>query len=95
MVVNEKRHRTEAQEWYFHLVNDPNEFEKCRYKDTINDYNILIAEFQKLNEQTPVTNRFIRARIQSGLKKSKRELAKTQTEYDEFKKYKARTTISK
>jgi hypothetical protein len=46
MVVNEKRHRNEAQEWYFHLMNDPNELEKCRYTDTINDYNILIAEFQ-------------------------------------------------
>jgi hypothetical protein len=63
MAVNEKRHRTEAQEWYFRLVNDPNEFEKCRYKDTINDYNNLIAEFQKLYEQTPASNHFMRARI--------------------------------
>jgi hypothetical protein len=37
-------------------VNDPNEFEKCRYIDTINDYNNIIAEFQKLYEQTSVTD---------------------------------------
>ena len=43
----------------------------CRYIDTINDYNILIAEFQKLYEQTPTTNHFIRTRIQSGLKNQK------------------------
>jgi hypothetical protein len=77
MVVNEKRHRTEAQEWYFRLVNDPEYFEKWRYKDAINDYNNLIVEFQKLYEQTPTSDRFIRARILSGLKKSKRDLAKT------------------
>jgi hypothetical protein len=66
-----------------------------RYKDNISDYNNLIAEFQKLYEQTPTTQRYVRARIQSGLKKSKRELAKTQTEYEIFKKYKMRTAISK
>ncbi len=77
MVVNEKRQRTEAQEWYFRLVNDPEYFEKWRYKDAINDYNNLIVEFQKLYEQTPTSDRFIRARILSGLKKSKRDLAKT------------------
>ena len=53
-------------------MNDPNEFEKCRYIDTINDYNFLIEEFQKLYEQTPASDRFIRARILSGMKKSKR-----------------------
>jgi hypothetical protein len=76
-------------------VNDPNEFDKLRYIDTINDYNNLIAEFQKLYEQTPTTNHFIRARILSGMKKSKRDLAKTRAEYEIFKKYKARTAISR
>jgi hypothetical protein len=38
MQSKKRHHRTEAQEWYFHLVNDPEYFEKCRYKDTINDY---------------------------------------------------------
>jgi len=45
--------------------------------------------------QTPVTDRFARARILGGLKMSKRELAKTQAEYYKFKKYKTRTAISK
>ena len=35
---NKQHRRTEAQEWYFRLVNDPNEFEKWRYIDAINDY---------------------------------------------------------
>jgi hypothetical protein len=90
-----RRQRTEVQEWCFGLMNDPEYFEKWRYKDTINDYNSLIAEFQKLYEQTLTTNHFMRARIQSGMKKSKRDLAKTQAEYEIFKKYKMRTAISK
>ena len=63
-------------------MNDPEYFEKWRYKDTINDYNSLIAEFQKLYEQTLTTNHFMRARIQSGMKKSKIDLAKTMAEYE-------------
>ena len=76
-------------------MNDPEYFEKWRFKDTINDYNMVIKEFQKLYEQTPATDRYARARIASGLKKSKRDLAKTQEEYEMFKKYKTRTAISK
>ena len=53
--VDKKRHNTEAQEWLFRLMNDPYEFEKWRYIDTINDYNNIIAEFQKLYDQTPTT----------------------------------------
>jgi hypothetical protein len=37
----------------------------------------------------------MRARILSGMKKSKRDLAKTQAQYEIFKKYKARTAISR
>ena len=92
--VDKKRHNTEAQEWLFRLMNDPYEFEKWRYIDTINDYNNIIAEFQKLYDQTPTTNRTARARILNGLKQSKRDLVKTQAEYEMFKKYKARTAIS-
>jgi hypothetical protein len=51
-------------------MNDPNQFEKERYIDTINDYNNLIAEFQKLYDNTPTTDHFIRARILSGMRKS-------------------------
>jgi hypothetical protein len=76
-------------------MHDPREFEKWRYIDTINDYNSIIAELQKLYENTPASDRFIRARIQNGMKQSKSDLAKTQAEYEMFKKYKARTAISK
>jgi hypothetical protein len=66
-----QRYDPKAQEWYFHMMNDPEYFEKCRYIDTINDYNNIIVEFQRLYEQTPVTDRFARARIQSGMKNQK------------------------
>ena len=79
----------------YRMMNDPEYFEKWRFKDTINDYNMIIKEFEKLYEQTPATDRYVRARIISGLKKSKRDLAKTQAEYKMFKKYKTRTAISK
>jgi hypothetical protein len=59
------------------------------------NYNSIIEEFQKLYDKTPATDRFARARIQSGMKQSKRDLARTQAEYKIFKKYKARTAISK
>src|SRR5919202_1072849 len=52
------------------LENEPNQFEKWRYIDTINVYNSIIEEFQKLYEQTPSTQRFARARI-SGMKQPK------------------------
>ncbi len=83
------------QEWCYRLMNDPEYFEKWRFKDTINDYSSIIEEFQKLYEQAPVTQRYARSRILSGMKKSKRELAETQAEYETFKKYKKRTAISK
>jgi hypothetical protein len=63
--------------------------------DTINYYDMILREFDKLYEQTPTTDKYVRARIISGPKKSKRDLAKTQDEYDKFKQYKARTAISK
>ena len=76
-------------------MNDPEYFEKWRYVDTINDYNnLIIEEFQKLYDKTPVSDRFIRARILSEMKKSKTDLPKTMAEYEMFKKYKTRTTIS-
>ena len=56
--------------------------------------NYIIKELQKLYEKAPATQRYARARIISGLKKSKRELAKTQAEYEMFKKYYMRTAIS-
>jgi len=41
-------------------------------------YSNVIEELQNLYEYTPATDRHVRARIQSGLKKSKREWAKNQ-----------------
>ena len=76
-------------------MNDPEYFEKLRYLDTIDIYKSIIEEFQKLYEQTPATDCFARARIVSGMKQSKRELAKTLAEYEMFKKYKLRTAISR
>ena len=92
---SKRRHRSEAEEWCFRLMNDPEYFERWRYTDNIDVYNSIIEEFEKLYEQTPVTQRYARTRILSGLKKSKRELAKTVAEYDNFKKYKTRIAISK
>ncbi|MFL6376321.1 MAG: hypothetical protein ACJ72R_02510 [Nitrososphaeraceae archaeon] len=57
--------------------------------------NYIIKEFQKQYDNTPTTNHFMRASIQSEMKQSKRDLAKTQAEYEMFKKYKTRTAISK
>ena len=76
-------------------MNDPEYFEKWRYIDTINDYSSVIEEFQKLYDKIPAIDRYARARIISGMKRSKRELAKTQAEYDNFREYKVRTAISK
>jgi hypothetical protein len=95
MIDNKKRHLSEAEEWYFRLMNDPKQFEKERYIDSINVFNSIIEQFQKLYEQTPAADRLTRAKILNGRKQSKRELAKTQAEYGIFKKYKTRTTISK
>jgi hypothetical protein len=95
MMHDKKRHRSEAQEWCFHLINDPEYFEKWRYIDSISVYNSIIEEFQKLYEQTSTTDRSARPRSLGGIKRAQRELAKTQAEYEMFKKYKARTAISK
>ena len=67
-----KRHVPEAQEWYFRLMNDPNQFEKERFIDSINVFNSIIEEFQKMYDKTPATDRFACARIQSGMKIKKR-----------------------
>ena len=42
VVDDKKRYRTEAQEWYFRLMNDPNQFEKMRFIDSINVYSSVI-----------------------------------------------------
>jgi hypothetical protein len=57
---NKRQHHTEAQEWCFSMMNDPEYFEKWRYKDTITDYNSIIAKFQKLYENIPAAQRYAR-----------------------------------
>jgi hypothetical protein len=86
-------HDPEAQKWYYDMAKGG--WEKFRYIDTIDDYNMIIHEFEKSLERTPVTQRYTRARILSRMKRAKRELAETQAEYDEFKQYKMRTAISR
>jgi hypothetical protein len=76
------------------MMNHPDEWEKFRYIDSINVYSSVIEELEKLYDQTPVTQRYTRARIRSGIKQSQRELTKTLAEYEMFKKYKMRTAIS-
>jgi hypothetical protein len=63
--------------------------------DSIHVFNSIIKQFQKLYEKTPATDHLLRAKILNGMKQSKRELAKTQAEYEMFKKYKMRTAISR
>jgi len=95
MFYDNKRHSPEVQEWCYRMMNDPNQWEKFRYIDAINDYNLIIEKCQKLYDDTPVTNHFIHVRSLSTMKRAQKELAKTQAEYDKFKKYKARTAISR
>jgi hypothetical protein len=97
MVDDKKQHRSrsEAEECYFRLMNDPEYFEKERFIDSINVFNSIIEQFQKLYEETPAADRLTRAKILNGMKQCKRELAEIHAEYEMFKKYKSRTAISK
>jgi hypothetical protein len=71
------------------------QFEKERYIDSINVYNSIIEEFQKLYDKTPATDRLAGDEILDGMEQSKRDLARIQTEYEIFKRYKTTTAISK
>jgi len=46
MFYDDKRHSPEVQEWCYHMMNDPEYYERWRYIDTINDYSSIIAELQ-------------------------------------------------
>jgi hypothetical protein len=84
------KHRplSEVEKW---IMNERQNFEDWRYKHTINNYNTMIAELHKMYDSN--TDGFMRSRIQSTLKQSKRELAKLQIQYEKFKR--VRTAISK
>jgi hypothetical protein len=80
------------------MINDPESWEKFRFKDAIYDYENIIAECQKMYEQTPATtkeNLFIRATSLATMKRAQRDLAKTQAEYEEFLKFKQKSAITK
>jgi hypothetical protein len=55
------------------MMNDPEYYEKFRYIDIINDYNMIIEERQKLYDNRSVTNRFIRARSVSIMKPAQKD----------------------
>jgi hypothetical protein len=48
-------------------MNDPKQFEKERYVDTIDVYNSIIEEFQKLYQKTPVSDRIFSNEILDGI----------------------------
>ena len=89
------RHDPDVESWHYRLMHDPEFFEKFRYLDSIDDYHMIIEEFQRLYDQAGATNHYIRARSLKGLNAAKRDLAKIQAEYELFKEYKMRNAISK
>jgi transposase len=95
MFYDNKRHDPKVQEWCYRLMNDPNQYERWRYTDTIRDYSSIIAGLQKQYDKTPASDHLARARILSGMKRAKTELTNTLAEYEMFKKYKMRTAIKK
>jgi hypothetical protein len=90
-----KKRLSDAEKWYFHLMNDPKQYEKETFVDHINEINFIIKEFQKLYDRSPATDHLFRAKVLKQIERSKRTLLKIQTEYEMFKKYKMQTSISK
>jgi hypothetical protein len=74
-------------------MNNPEQFEKEAFVDRINEINFAIKEFRKLYEKVPVTDHLFRAKVLREIERSKKTLAKIQTEYDMFKKYKKRREL--
>jgi hypothetical protein len=81
-------HLSEAQKWYFRLLNDPEQFEKEAFIDGIITMNRIINEFQKMYEETSPTDHILRMKILDVMEQSKRTLSKIQADYELFKKYK-------
>jgi hypothetical protein len=84
---------TEAKKWHFRLINNPQQFEKEAFVDRINEIEFAIKEFQKLYDKAPVTDQLFRAKVLRQIERSKNTLAKIQTEYDMFNKYKRRLEL--
>jgi hypothetical protein len=70
-IDDKKQYRTEAQEWYFRLINNP-----MGYVDSINVYNSVIEECQKLYDKTPASDRFTRIRSLDGIKTRTKRISK-------------------
>jgi hypothetical protein len=51
-------------------MNDPKQFEKERFINSINVFNRIIKEFQKLYEEIPATDHLLRAEIIKGIEHS-------------------------
>jgi hypothetical protein len=77
-------------------MNDPNQYEKERFIDSINEFNNVIEEFQKIYRQTtPATDDSLCARILNDIAMSRTQLKRTQAQYEMFKQYVRRTAINK
>jgi hypothetical protein len=63
-------------------MKDPKQFEKERYIDSINVFNSIIEEFQKMYEKTPATDRLACARILNGMNQSKQSWQKLRLNTD-------------
>jgi hypothetical protein len=74
--------RTEAEEWCFRLMSNPEQFERFRYIDTINDYKTIITVMETHYAYTPVTQDYAktRTRLKSELNEAKKALEKTLVE---------------
>jgi hypothetical protein len=94
-LADKKRRRSEAQEWHFRPMNDPEQYEREVFIDRINEINFAIKEFEKLHDKSPVTDQSFRAKVLREIERSKKTLSEIQTEYEMFKKYKTRTGTSR
>jgi hypothetical protein len=86
---------TEVKKWHFRLMNNSEQFEKEVFIDRMNEINFAIKQFRKLYEKVPVTYLLFRAKIIREIERSKNTLAKIETEYDMFKKYKREQKLQK
>jgi hypothetical protein len=58
-----KKRLSDAEKWYFHLMNDPKQYEKETFVDHINEINFIIKEkiqteyemFKKYKMQTSIS----------------------------------------
>ncbi len=53
MFHHREQHDPEVAKWCYRMMNDPSEWEKFRFKDSIDNYNMIIEECQKLYDNTP------------------------------------------